>query len=109
MAEQTTINTMIATSKKQVNLVIAGRSYPVQIDPAEEESLLAIVAEVNRRVEGFQQRHPTQDKQDFLAMAVLTYASELHKIQHTDELIALQESMAAKIATVDHILEGLLS
>lgn len=99
---------MIVDMKKQINLIIAGRSYPVQIDPAEETSLMEVVSEVNHRVDEFQRQHPAQDKQDVLAMALLTFASDLHRVQHTGTQVALQESMAAKIAQVDHILGSLL-
>jgi len=99
---------MIADMKKQINLIIAGRSYPVQIDPAEESPLMEVVSEVNRRVEEFQRQHPAQDKQDVLAMALITFASDLHRVQHTGTQVALQESMAAKIAQVDQILGALL-
>lgn len=72
---------MITEAKKQVTIVIAGRSYPVQMDPVEEREVKTVVAEVNARVESIQSRYPKQDKQDCLAMAILMYASELHKIR----------------------------
>lgn len=100
---------MITETKKQVTLVIAGRSYPVQIDPVEEQEVKTVVAEVNARVESIQSRYPKQDKQDCLAMAILMYASELHKIQHTGELAEMQEAMAAKMSAIENLLDDLLS
>lgn len=99
---------MITDMKKQIHLIIAGRSYPVQIDPAEETPLMEVVAEVNRRVDEFQRMHPAQDKQDVMAMAMLTFASDLHRARHTGEMAAMQESMAQKIAQVDQILASML-
>lgn len=97
---------MITETKKQVNLVIAGRSYPVQIVPSEEEALQAVVAEVNHRIEGFQQRYPNQDKQDFLVMAMLTFATELHKIQHDSDLAKFQLGMSARLNEISLILDS---
>jgi cell division protein ZapA (FtsZ GTPase activity inhibitor) len=99
----------MVTERKQATLVIAGRSYPVQIDPSEEGLVDQVVSEVNRRVEEFQQRYPKQDKQDLLAMASLTLATELHKLRHTGEMAEMHEVMAGKIDRIESLLDGLLS
>jgi len=99
----------MVTERKQATLVIAGRSYPVQIDPSEEGLVDQVVAEVNRRVEEFQQRYPKQDKQDLLAMATLTLATELHKLRYTGEIAEMQQLMSGKIDRIENLLDGLLS
>ncbi|MCO6486435.1 MAG: cell division protein ZapA [Saprospiraceae bacterium] len=99
---------MITDTKKHINLVIAGRSYPVQVLPSEEEALHQVVAEVNRRVESFQSRHPGQDKQDLLAMAMLTFATELHQIQNSGDWAVVQDTLSQRIAQVDQLLGALL-
>lgn len=99
----------MVTEKRQATLVIAGRSYPVQIDPSEEAMVHEVVSEVNRRVEEFQQRHPRQDKQDLLAMASLTLATELHRLRYTGEVAEMQQLMSDKIDRIEHLLDGLLS
>jgi len=99
----------MVTERKQATLVIAGRSYPVQIDPSEEGLVDQVVAEVNRRVEEVQQRYPKQDKQDLLAMATLTLATELHKLRYTGEIAEMQQLMSGKIDRIENLLDGLLS
>jgi len=42
-------------------------------------------------------------------MAILMYASELHKLQHTGELAEMQEAMAAKMSAIEALLDDLLS
>lgn len=94
--------------KKQVNLILAGRTYPVQIDPAEESSLQTVLDEVNLRVESFMKKYPTQDKQDILAMTLLTFATELHQLQHHNSQSETLQLMAEKMIGVRRLLDEVL-
>jgi cell division protein ZapA (FtsZ GTPase activity inhibitor) len=94
--------------KKQVTLIIGGRSYPAQIDPAEESSLQDVLNELNRRVATFTEKYPTKDKQDILAMTLLTYASEMHQLQHHSQQAATLQIMAEKMAGVRRLLDEVL-
>lgn len=96
-------------SKKQVNLVIAGRSYPVQIEPSEEANLLEVVREVNFKVDNFQKKYPQQDKQDILVMTLLTYANDLFESQHESKVSIIHQEMSEKIASVRRLVDEALS
>ena len=64
---------------KQVTLLIAGRPYPLRIAGADEAPIRKIVRDLNEQVNRFQLKYPNRDKQDCLAMVLLTYAVDLHQ------------------------------
>ena len=61
----------------QVN--IAGRSYPIRVKEEDRESIRQIVDEINEKVKDFQLTYIHKDKQDCMAMALLTYAVDYHR------------------------------
>jgi cell division protein ZapA len=65
--------------EKQILVTIAGRPYPLKIKANDETAIRQIVKEVNDKVNRFQLTYPNREKQDCLAMALLTYAVDLHK------------------------------
>ncbi len=83
-----------------ITALIAGRPYPLKIKEGDEPIIRKIVKEVNDKVLLFQSTYPKKDKQDHFAMALLTYAVELHK--------ALQEpdttDFAQKLLHIDELL-----
>jgi cell division protein ZapA (FtsZ GTPase activity inhibitor) len=71
---------------KNINVLIAGRTYPVRVLPEEESELRGIVQEVNDKIKEFQMTYTNRDKQDCLAMALLTYAVDAkNKAFHTPQ------------------------
>ncbi len=60
-------------------VMISGRSYPLRITPSDEPTIKQIVKEVNDKVSTFSASYTKKDKQDCLAMILLTYAVDLHK------------------------------
>ena len=54
-----------------INLLIAGRSYPLKIKPQEEELVRRAAKRVNEKVQEFQEQYAAKDKQDYLAMCAL--------------------------------------
>ncbi len=62
---------------------IAGRSYPIKVMPEDRESIQQVVDDINDKIKDFQLTYINKDKQDCLAMALLTYAVDFHKSQQT--------------------------
>jgi len=91
----------------RITVVIAGRPYPLKINPKDEPIVRKIVNQVNARVQQFQQTYK-KDKQDLLAMTLLTYAMDLHKanIKTASELPT--QSLSKDIQELDALVEGLL-
>ncbi len=64
---------------QQITVLIAGRPYRLKVKPSEEDMVRRIVKEVNEKIDHFQGSFHQKDKQDCLAMALLTYAVDLQK------------------------------
>ncbi len=62
--------------KLKINVVIAGRTYPLQVsNQEEEEGLRKAVKSINKLVSIYEQNYAVRDKQDVLAMCALQFAS----------------------------------
>ena len=75
-------------AKIKVNVVIAGRSYPLSVNNTNEEQGMRIAAKnVNDLIANFEQNYAVADKQDALAMCALQFASksEIVSINSTKE------------------------
>lgn len=98
MAEQVT---------KQITVLIAGRPYPLKVKANDETTIRKIVKDVNEQVNRFQLSYTNKDKQDCLALAVLTYAVDLHKIRQS--LSTTQDpQIAEQLSQLDALLDEVL-
>ena len=67
--------------KLKVNVVIAGRTYPLIVkDATEEEGMRKAAKHINNLILNFEQNYAVADKQDVLAMCALQFASKLEMI-----------------------------
>ncbi len=67
---------MAAEENKQISVIIAGRGYPLKVKEGDEDAIMTIADEVNKRIREYQEVYPNREKQDWLAMAILSYAIE---------------------------------
>lgn len=64
--------------KLKINLVIAGRTYPLSVNSTkEEEGMRKAAASINELISRYEQNYAVSDKQDVLAMCALQFASKL--------------------------------
>ena len=70
----------------QITVLIASRPYPLKIKVGDEAVIRRIVSEVNDTITLFQNTYSAKDRQDCVAMALLTYAVDLHKTQSEPSL-----------------------
>lgn len=64
-------------AKLKVNVVIAGRTYPLSVNNTqEEEGMRKAAKNINNLVANFEQNYAVSDKQDVLAMCALQFASK---------------------------------
>ena len=64
--------------KLKINVVIAGRNYPLSISSTkEEEGMRKAAKSINNLIALFEQNYAVSDKQDVLAMCALQFASKL--------------------------------
>jgi len=90
---------------KSISIMIAGRTYPLKVKVQDESSLRTVVEEINEKIKQFQLNYANRDKQDCMAMALLTYAVEFRQSTHNAE----QEYISQKLAKLDALLEDSLS
>ncbi|SEB37028.1 cell division protein ZapA [Tenacibaculum sp. MAR_2009_124] len=65
-------------TKLKVNVVIAGRTYPLSVGSIdEEEGMRKAARNINELIAKFEQNYAVADKQDVLAMCALQFASKL--------------------------------
>ena len=64
--------------KLKINLVIAGRTYPLSVKNInEEEGMRKAANAINKLISMYEQNYAVSDKQDVLAMAALQFAAKL--------------------------------
>ncbi len=91
-------------AKIKVNVVIAGRTYPLSVNNTEEEEGMRKAAkEINELIAKFEQNYAVADKQDVLAMSALQFASKA-KIVAINNTIKNTE-VSNKINELTNLLE----
>jgi cell division protein ZapA len=89
---------------KTIQVMVAGRSYPVRVKEEEEASIRDIEKKVNLKIKQFQQQYDKLDRTDCISMSLLTYAFELYKSKKT----AQDKQLIEKIDDLDKLLENVL-
>ncbi len=92
-------------AKIKVNVVIAGRTYPLSVnDTNEEEGMRKAAKNINELIAKFEQNYAVADKQDVLAMCALQFASkaEIGLIKKTKE----NTKVLQKINELTNLLEN---
>ena len=92
-------------AQKKINVVVAGRSFPVKVTEEEEKSVRNIEKDINSQVREFQQKYTDKDKLDLVIMVLLTKAFELDKIQSLEDDISQAH---AQIDTLESTLDPLI-
>lgn len=59
---------------KSIEVLIAGRAYPLKVTEDEETLVRSVADEINEKVRNLQNTYLQKDRQDCLSMALLTYA-----------------------------------
>lgn len=78
---------------KRIVVTIAGRTYPVKVKQTEEKVVRALEKEVNNKLNDLQLSYQGKDMQDYMSLALLFYASYLHKAKNSDDLQILEDKL----------------
>ncbi len=87
---------------KSIEVVIGGRKYPVKVTAEEEQPLLTAIEEIEEKLHDFQSKYRGKDKQDYLSMALLTYALDNIKQKRDTEV---SDQITGKIDEIFAALE----
>ena len=64
--------------KLKINVVIAGRTYPLNVNNTkEEEGMRKAANAINKLISMYEENYAVSDKQDVLAMCALQFASKV--------------------------------
>ncbi|HXH18572.1 MAG TPA: cell division protein ZapA [Chitinophagales bacterium] len=89
-----------------INLLIAGRSYPLKIKPEEEEIVRRAAKRVNEKIHELQEQYAAKDKQDYLAMVALMNEVE---VQSGKEKVTIDPTFFDKLREIDALLSDTVS
>ena len=90
--------------KLKINIVIAGRNYPLSVSSTkEEEGMRKAAKSINKLIALFEQNYAVSDKQDVLAMCALQFASQLEQTQKNKK--EANASDGATIARLNAMIE----
>ena len=92
-------------AQKKINVVVAGRSFPVKVTIEEEKSVRNIEKEINSKIREYQLKYADKDKLDLVIMVLLTQAFELEEFRNTQPDLT---QLHSQIDTLDSTLEKLL-
>jgi len=89
---------------KSIDVMIAGRSFPLKVTQEEESLVLQVTDEINEKIRNLQNIYLQKDKQDCLSMALLTYAMESAKLKRDlngiEELRELSDQIESSILRI---------
>lgn len=81
-----------------IQVIIAGRSYRIRVEPKEEELIRVAVEIADDKIKEFRQVYAGKDDQDFVAMTLITFAIDaLKPSQNNQEISAKIEALIQKI------------
>ncbi|UAM99852.1 cell division protein ZapA [Polaribacter litorisediminis] len=81
------------SNKLKINIIIAGRSYPLSVNNTrEEQGMRKAAIAINKLIAMYEQNYAVSDKQDVLAMSALQFASKL-EILSLDKTDTTQEEI----------------
>ena len=64
--------------KLKINIIIAGRTYPLSVsNTKEEEGMRKAANAINKLISMYEENYAVSDKQDVLAMCALQFASKM--------------------------------
>jgi cell division protein ZapA len=86
-----------------INVWLAGRSYRIRINASEEEAVRKAVKVADGKVVEMRGHYAGKDDQDFLAMCLLTYATDIASGSQQDPV--LQNEIKNIITKIDKALE----
>lgn len=93
------------SGKLKINVVIAGRTYPLSVkNTQEEEGMRKAAGNINQLISLYEQNYAVNDKQDVLAMCALRFASQV-EISTIDENNTSEEALK-KINDLNALLQS---
>jgi len=78
-----------------INILIGDRSYRIKVAAADEEAVRKTIKQINDKIVEFKTGFAGKDMQDYIAMVLVWYASQVGTSQHGKDASELQEIRSA--------------
>lgn len=79
---------------KRIIVTVAGRNFPVKVKDENEHIVRTIEKEVNQKINELQVTYSGKDIQDYMSLAILSYASELQRVKESEDLKILDDRLS---------------
>lgn len=84
-------------SKLSIKVIVAGRSYPLNVHENEQEKVLRAAEEINKAIKVLQDNYAVKDMQDLLAMTALQLATKtgakIEKVQVPTDYSSIEQAL----------------
>jgi len=87
-----------------INVVIGDRSYRIRIDPGDEEVVRKTLKTLNDKIIEFKTEFAGKDMQDYIAMVLLWYATQLTAEAHPGLPPSILETLVRMEQQLDRAL-----
>lgn len=67
---------IVKVEYRRINIIIAGRNYPLNVAVSEEETLRSVGKQIDCLIKDFEKNYAVGDKQDALAMCALKLGTD---------------------------------
>jgi len=88
---------------KTIDIYIAGKNFPVEITPEEEQSIRSLANTLNQKITEFQNTFPGREKIDYVIMTLLSHTYDLQKT--TDELTQSHLAVLKQLQDISIVLD----
>jgi cell division protein ZapA (FtsZ GTPase activity inhibitor) len=89
--------------KLSIKITIAGRTYPLMVNPNEEETIRKAAKSVDEKVREYEQSYAVKDKQDLIAMCALEFTTELFKTQEKPSVE--DEGLMGRLLEIENLID----
>jgi cell division protein ZapA (FtsZ GTPase activity inhibitor) len=72
-------------SKISLKIVVAGRTYPLNVNEGEQKKVLKAAEDINKSIKLLQENYAVKDMQDLLAMTALQLATKSTQTTQVEE------------------------
>lgn len=86
----------------QMNVIIAGRVYPLKIQNGEESAVREAVETVNNKLQELRASYEGRDMQDYMAMLLANFSVE--RVQRREQNTLEQSGLEQKLNELEAIL-----
>ena len=90
-----------------INILIGDRSYRIKVAAADEEAVRKTVKQINDKIIEFKTGFAGKDMQDYIAMVLIWYASQVNQQTNASQQIEMSELQQELKKLEDKIKEAL--